>query len=34
MLKYRSGTGNASVDKEDQAIANAYKNRFYTLLDF
>ena len=34
MLKHRVGAGNASSDKEDQAIADAYKNRFCIPLDF
>jgi hypothetical protein len=34
MLKHRVGAGNASSDKEDEAIANAYKNRFCIPLDF
>ena len=34
MLKHRDGTGNASTDAEDQAIAGAFKNRFCILLDF
>lgn len=34
MLKHRVGAGDASSDKEDKAIANAYKNRFCIPLDF
>ena len=34
MLKHRVGAGDASADKEDQAIANAYGNRFCIPLDF
>ena len=34
MLKHRVGSGNASADKEDEAIANAYGNRFCIPLDF
>ena len=34
MLKHRVGTGNASTDAEDQAIAGAFKNRFCIPLDF
>ena len=34
MLKHRVGAGNASSDKEDEAIVDAYKNRFCISLDF
>ena len=34
MLKHRVGTGIASTDAEDQAIAGAFKNRFCIPLDF
>ena len=34
MLKHRVGAGNANADKEDQAIAKAYGNRFCIPLDF
>ena len=34
MLKHRVGVGNATPDKEDQAIAKAYGNRFCIPLDF
>ena len=34
MLKHRVGTGNASTDAGDQAIAGAFKNRFCIPLDF
>lgn len=34
MLRHRVGAGNATNDKEDQAIAFAYGNRFYIPLDF
>ena len=34
MLKHRVGVGNATSDKEDQAIAKAYGNRFCIPLDF
>ena len=34
MLKHRVGVGNATLDKEDQAIAKAYGNRFCIPLDF
>ncbi|MCG7888993.1 MAG: hypothetical protein N0C80_01725, partial [Candidatus Thiodiazotropha endolucinida] len=34
MLKHRVGAGNATADKEDQAIAKAYGNRFCIPLDF
>ncbi len=34
MLKHRVGAKDASSDKEDKAIANAYKNRFCIPLDF
>lgn len=34
MLKHRVGADNASEDKEDQAIAKAYGNRFCIPLDF
>ena len=34
MLKHRVGAGNASTDKEDEAIAKAYGNRFCIPLDF
>jgi hypothetical protein len=34
MLKHRVNAGNASSDKEDEAIANAHKNRFCIPLDF
>ena len=34
MLKHRVGAGDKSSDKEDEAIADAYKNRFCIPLDF
>ena len=34
MLKHRVGAGDAAADKEDQAIAKAYGNRFCIPLDF
>ena len=34
MLKHRVGAGDASSDKEDEAIAEAYGNRFCIPLDF
>ena len=34
MLKHRVGAGNASSDKEDEAIAKAYRTRFCIPLDF
>ena len=34
MLKHRVGSGNASSDKEDEAVANVYKKRFCIPLDF
>ena len=34
MLKHRFGAGDASSDKEDEPIADAYKNRFCIPLDF
>jgi hypothetical protein len=34
MLKHRVGAENATVDLEDQAIANAYGSRFCIPLDF
>ena len=34
MLKHRVGAGDASSNSEDQAVANAYKNRFCIPLDF
>jgi hypothetical protein len=34
MLKHRVGAADASADKEDQAIAHAFKNRFCIPLDF
>ena len=34
MLKHRVGAGDAGVNKVDQAIANAYGNRFCIPLDF
>ena len=34
MIKHRVGAENASVDIEDEAVANAYKNRFCIPLDF
>ena len=34
MLKQRVGAGDASSDKEDEAIADAYTNRFCIPLDF
>ena len=34
MLKHRVGADNATTDKEDQAIAKAYGNRFCIPLDF
>ena len=34
MLKHRVGVGNVTPDKEDQAIAKAYGNRFCIPLDF
>ena len=34
MLKHRIGAGNATEDKEDKAIANAYGRRFSSPLDF
>jgi hypothetical protein len=34
MLKHRINAENATSDIEDQAIANAYKNRFCIPLDF
>ena len=34
ILKHRVGVGNATPDKEDQAIAKAYGNRFCISLDF
>ena len=34
MLKHRVGAGNASSDVEDEAIANAYGNKFCIPLDF
>ena len=34
MIKHRAGAGNATANKGDQAIANAYGNRFCIPLDF
>jgi len=34
MIKHRVGAGNKTGDKEDEAIADAYKNRFCIPLDF
>ena len=34
MLKHRVGTGNASTDAEDQAIAGAFKIKYCIPLDF
>ena len=34
MLKHRVGADNATADTEDEAIADAYKNRFCIPLDF
>ena len=34
MLRHRVGTGNATADIEDQAVANAYGSGFYIPLDF
>jgi hypothetical protein len=34
MLKHRIGAADASSDKEDEAVAKAYKNRFCIPLDF
>ena len=34
MLKHRVGAANKGADKEDEAIADAYKNRFCIPLDF